>query len=301
VTVLPADVNASGWHASLETRDTRGKSHQWPFSTGSTTGNAKGCLDREPTIRLGLEQVHGLGEAAGRRIEEARRDGPYRLPRDLVRRAEIDREALLHLARAGALASLGLDRRRAVWEALAPQERAGRRPLFDDLDDDLDTDASLLPPPTRQEEVIADYRTGGLSLDAHPLEFERDWLSSIGVAAIDEAVAAPEGRRVKVAGIVLTRQRPATAKGLFFLTIEDETGPANVVVYPDVWEAAPPPARRAAVLVVHGRIQRRGAVVHVLATQLEAAVPARCGPGDGALPRSAKPLAALPRMSRDFC
>jgi error-prone DNA polymerase len=149
--------------------------------------------------------------------------------------------------------------------------------------------------------VIADYKTGGLSLDAHPLEFERGWLESLGVAPINEAVAAPEGRRVKIAGIVLTRQRPATAKGLFFLTIEDETGAANVVVYPDVWEAAPHPARRAAVLVVHGRIQRRGAVVHVLATQLEAAVPARTGPGVGSLPYPTPPLAALPRMSRDFC
>jgi error-prone DNA polymerase len=298
VTVLPADVNASGWHALLETR---GKSHPWPFPTGSTAGSAEGFLGRQPALRLGLEQVHGLGEAAGLRIEAARRDGPFRLPRDLTQRAELDRESLLHLARAGALSSLGLDRRRAVWEALAPQDRVGRRPLLDGLDDDADDDATLLPPTTRQEEVIADYKTGGLSLDAHPLEFERGWLESLGVAPINEAVAAPEGRRVKIAGIVLTRQRPATAKGLFFLTIEDETGAANVVVYPDVWEAAPHPARRAAVLVVHGRIQRRGAVVHVLATQLEAAVPARTGPGVGSLPYPTPPLAALPRMSRDFC
>jgi error-prone DNA polymerase len=298
VTVLPADVNASGWHALLETR---GKSHPWPFPTGSTAGSAEGFLGRQPALRLGLEQVHGLGEAAGLRIEAARRDGPFRLPRDLTQRAELDRESLLHLARAGALSSLGLDRRRAVWEALAPQDRVGRRPLLAGLDDDADDDATLLPPTTRQEEVIADYKTGGLSLDAHPLEFERGWLESLGVAPINEAVAAPEGRRVKIAGIVLTRQRPATAKGLFFLTIEDETGAANVVVYPDVWEAAPHPARRAAVLVVHGRIQRRGAVVHVLATQLEAAVPARTGPGVGSLPYPTPPLASLPRMSRDFC
>jgi error-prone DNA polymerase len=296
VTVLPADVNASGWHASLVTRGitrgiTRGKSHPRPFPTGSTTG---------PALRLGLEQVHGLGEAAGLRIEAARRDGPFRLPRDLARRAEIDRESLLHLARAGALSSLGLDRRRAVWEAMQPQEKPGSQPLLEGLDDD-DDDGWLLPPTTRQEEVIADYKTGGLSLDAHPLEFERGWLESLGVSPIAEAVAAAEGRRVKIAGIVLTRQRPATAKGLFFLTVEDETGAANVVVYPDVWEAAPHPARRAAVLVVHGRIQRRGAVVHVLATQLEAAVPARTGPGAGSLPCPIPPLAALPRMSRDFC
>jgi error-prone DNA polymerase len=97
------------------------------------------------------------------------------------------------------------------------------------------------------------------------------------------ATAAPEGRRVRVAGIVLTRQRPATAKGTIFLTIEDETGAANVVVRPDVWQAAAHDVRRAAVLVVHGRIQRRGQIVHVLATRLETVA-----------------VVPLPRMSRDF-
>jgi error-prone DNA polymerase len=287
VTVLPVDVNASGWHASL---DTRGRSHPGPLSTGLPAG---------PAIRLGLEQVHGLGEETGRRIEAARLDGPFRLPRDLVRRAGVDRESLLHLARAGALASLGLDRRRAVWEAMQCVEQAARRPLLADLDDGADNDGDLLPATTPQEEVIADYRTGGLSLAAHPLEFERGWLESLGVVPIDAAVAAPEGRRVTIAGIVLTRQRPATAKGIIFLSIEDETGPANVVVYPDVWEAAPHPVRRAAVIVVHGRIQRRGAVVHVLAMRLEAAVPGRTGVREEACSTSA--ISSLRRMSRDFC
>ena len=289
VSVLPVDVNASGWHASLEV----GGGKRRHDDAGGGPG---------PAIRLGLEQVHGLGEAVGRRIEAARRDGPFRLPRDLSKRAELGRESLLHLARAGALASLGLDRRRAVWEAMQSQEKPRSRPLFEGIDDDADEDGWLLPATTRQEEVIADYRTGGLSLAAHPLEFERDWLGSLGAVAIDAAVAMPEGRRVKVAGIVLTRQRPATAKGLIFLTIEDETGAANVVVHPDVWEAASHPARRAAVLVVNGRIQRRGTVVHVLATELEAAVPARAGTAAEQPHRTpASPLATLPRMSRDFC
>ncbi len=288
VSVLPVDVNASGWHASLEVGGRKRR-------PGHETDGP------QPAIRLGLEQVHGLGEALGRRIEAARRDGPFRLPRDLSKRAELDRGALLHLARAGALASLGLDRRRAVWEAMQSQEKPRSRPLFEGVDDDADEDGWLLPATTKQEEVIADYRTSGLSLAAHPLEFERDWLGSLGVVTIGEAVAMPEGRRVKVAGIVLTRQRPSTAKGLIFLTIEDETGAANIVVHPDVWEAATHPARRAAVLVVNGRIQRRGAVVHVLATHLDAAAPGRTGPHDAPIPCPASSLAALPRMSRDFC
>ena len=273
VKVLPVDVNASRWHATLEER-------------------LKADPDKQPAIRLGLEQVYGLGEAAGRRIETARRDGPFRLPRELARRAALDREALLHLARAGAFASLGLDRRRAVWEAMRCLERPDSRPLLDGLDDDDEDDGELLPLLSPEEEVVADYRTAGLSLTAHPLQFDRDWLAASGVATIADAVGLPEGRRVQVAGIVLTRQRPATAKGMIFLTIEDETGAANIVVHPHVWEAADLAARRAAVLVVHGRIQRRGAVVHVVSTWLEAAA---------ALRPETSTAGALPRMSRDFC
>jgi error-prone DNA polymerase len=279
VKVLPVDVNASYWHASLASR---GKSHPWPSET-----------EPQPAIRLGLEQVYGLGEAAGRRIEAARRDGPFRLPRELAHRAALDRDALLHLARAGAFASLGLDRRRAVWEAMRCLERPASRPLFDVLDDDEDEDdGDLLPELSAEEEVVADYRTAGLSLTAHPLQFDRDWLSTRGVATVAEAVGRPEGRRVAVAGIVLTRQRPATAKGMIFLTIEDETGAANIVVHPGVWEQADLAARRAAVLVVHGRIQRRGAVVHVVSTRLESAA---------ALRPETSATTSLPRMSRDFC
>jgi len=273
VKVLPVDANASSWHATLE-------------------GGLKAAPDKQPAIRLGLEQVYGLGEAAGRRIETARRDGPFRLPRELARRAALDREALLHLARAGAFASLSLDRRRAVWEAMRCLERPDSRPLLDSLDDDDEDDGDLLPLLSPEEEVVADYRTAGLSLTAHPLQFDRDWLAASGVATVADAVGLPEGRRVQVAGIVLTRQRPATAKGMIFLTIEDETGAANIVVHPNVWEAADLAARRAAVLVVHGRIQRRGAVVHVVSTRLESAAALRPEPSTAA---------ALPRMSRDFC
>ena len=139
---------------------------------------------------------------------------------------------------------------------------------------------------TRCERVLADYRTAGLSLEAHPLHFMRSSLAASGVVTAASTAALPEGRRVRVAGIVLSRQRPATAKGIVFLTIEDETGSANVVVRPPVWQAADVQARRASVVVVEGRIQRRGTIVHVLATRLD---------GYGAV------APALPRQSRDFC
>ncbi len=279
VRVLPADVNASDWHATLEVRQSAGE---------------------QPTLRLGLEQVYGLGEAEGQRIVAARPNGPFRLPRDLARRAKIDRETLLHLARAGALASLGLSRRRAVWEAMQHQERPHRRPLLAELDDD-DEEADGLPLMTPQEEVIADYRTGGLSLEGHPLTFERERLAARDVLEIAAAADLPEGRRVRVAGITLVRQRPATAKGILFLTIEDETGAANIVVRPDVWSATDHAARRAAVLLVEGRIQRRGAVVHVVATKLEGAIGVGAAKRTASDPPAAPARTALPRMSRDFC
>ena len=285
VKVLPVDVNASRWHARLE----RLQSHA------------------TPAIRLGLEQVYGLGEAAGRRIAAARSAGRFHLLRDLARRARLDRDALLHVARAGGLASLGLDRRRAVWEAMRFLDRPGSMPLLEGLveedewreqdegeagsgsaeadGDDGVAPCRLLPVMTRQEEVIADYHTTGLSLMAHPLQFTREQCAAQGIVTIAAATAAPEGRRVRVAGIVLTRQRPATAKGMIFLTIEDETGAANIVVRPDVWEQADHAARRTAILVVQGRIQRRGSVVHVVATHLA----------------SDSRLVEIPRMSRDFC
>jgi len=339
VQVLPADVNKSGWHATLEGRS-QGQAQRERTSGGISrepnddsredseadrTGDdsedeCPGPGGRQPALRLGLEQVYGLEEAEAERIVAAREAGPFRLPRDLARRAGLDRAALLHLARADALASLGLSRRRAVWEAMRSMEKPASQPLLEDLDDDDDAESEAdsigLEPMTRQEEVIADYRTGGLSLTDHPLAFERERLAARGVVAIAAANTAPEGRRVCVAGIALCRQRPATAKGMIFLTIEDETAAANIVVRPDVWAAADHAARRAAVLLVEGRIQRRGAVVHVVATRLASALasatatretaPEASSPAAAAacagIPDAAPPaLTALPRMSRDFC
>ena len=300
VKVLPADVNASCWHATLE--------------ACSRADGGKPTSAAGPAIRLGLEQVHGLGEAEAERIATARNSGPFRLPRDLARRARLDRQTLLHLARAGALASLGLSRRRAVWEVMQCLDQPRQRPLLEGLaEDDHEDDCLGLPAMTPQEEVIADYRTGGLSLTAHPLAFEREGLTAAGILPIATATAAPEGRRVCVAGIVLVRQRPATAKGMIFLTIEDETAAANIVVRPDVWTATDHLARRAAVLQVTGRIQRRGAVVHIVAARLRSALAQTHGQNEGCreaedLPPAHRPvratapaLTALPRMARDFC
>ena len=280
VRVLAVDVNASNWHARVCCR---------------TRGEAEGA---PPSLRLGLEQVHGLGVAEGERIEAARRDGLFGTVEDLARRARLGREALLSLARAGALASLGMDRRRAVWEALRDRERPGSQPLLVDLADDEDGEEVALPATSARDEVIADYRTSGLSLEAHPLQFDRAGLARRGVVTTAEAHDAPEGRRVAVAGIVLSRQRPSTAHGIIFLSIEDETGAANVVVRPEVWQQAETLSRRAAAVVIEARVQRRGGVVHLLATRMERLVSDdAAGGGEAGLPAGG----TLPRMSRDFC
>ena len=137
VKVLPVDVNASRWHAAVELPK---KAEGWRPGLGF--GPRIGIAE-QPAIRLGLEQVYGLGESAGMRVEAARTDGRFRLLRDLARRAGLGSESLLHLARAGALGSLGLDRRRAVWEAMRFLDRPGSMPLLDQLADDEEDDDDI--------------------------------------------------------------------------------------------------------------------------------------------------------------
>jgi error-prone DNA polymerase len=123
-----------------------------------------------------------------------------------------------------------------------------------------------MPP---QDEVFADYRTTSLSLREHPIAFHREWLTSQQILPAGELVNTANGRMVRVAGLVLVRQRPGTAKGITFVTIEDETGAANLIVRPDVWQKFYRAARTASALVAHGRLQHQHDVIHVLVTKLE--------------------------------
>jgi len=276
VTVLPVCIQNSGWHAGLET------------SGGSF-----------PALRLGLEQVHGLGQTSGRQIEEVRNAGRFKSIYDLKRRCQLTQPQVLSLARAGALKSLSGSRRQAIWNSMERKPEPGSMPLFEGLDGNgfNETESSFdetggLPTTSTLEEVLTDYRASGLSLKAHPLQFVRSHLIQHGVVTAAGACSCPEGSRVVVVGIVLSRQRPATAKGTIFLTLEDETGIVNVVVPKAVWQHCDPKNRRATILMVKGRIQQRGNVVHLLARRLEA------WGEDNANELS---LVDLPRMSRDFC
>ncbi len=126
-----------------------------------------------------------------------------------------------------------------------------------------------MPPLELPDEVVADYRTAGLSLKAHPIEFHRQRLEQLGIVPASRLATHPANRHVRVAGIVLVRQRPSTAKGITFVTLEDETGMANLIVRQDVWQQFYRVARTAAALVAHGRLQRHGRVIHVLVSKLE--------------------------------
>lgn len=229
-------------------------------------------------LRLGLRMLFGLPIAQGEQIVARRGKRPFASMDDFARRTGLSRAAIARLAKAGAFGSLGTSRRRSLWDALGEDNRP--LPLFDEADCeegeceavngtlDIDTDIDL-PLMSPQEEVLYDYRTQGLSLRAHPLEFLRAELESLGVTPARGLATWPNGRRVCVAGLVLVRQRPSTAKGITFVTLEDETGTANLIIRPHIWQRYRPAALSATVLMASGVLQREGLNIHVLVSRLE--------------------------------
>ncbi len=219
-------------------------------------------------IRLGFRQVKGLGEDDMRRLVE-RRGAGYDSVRDLWLRAELTPTVLERLAEADAFRSLGLDRREALW-IVRGLNRAGDKddlPLLRALSlTEIEPQARLPPMPLGQH-VVEDYRHLTLSLKAHPVAFVR---AQLGDALRAEALTThPNDRRVTVAGLVLVRQRPGSAKGTIFLTLEDETGIANIIVWPKVFELLRPIVIGARFIRVTGRLQREGEVTHVVAEKAE--------------------------------
>ena len=250
VEVRPACVNASCWDCTLETRR------------------------RGPglAVRLGLRMVKGLALDHAAALVAHRGDQPYAGVEDAWRRAGVPAAALERLAEADAWRSLGLDRRRALWAVKALAGPA--LPLFAAADagrpaPELVEPAAPLAPMPRGREVVEDYRSTGLSLRPHPVAFLRATLRSRGMVACADLARLRGGRRVIVSGIVLVRQKPGSAKGVMFITIEDETGVANLVLWRDRYEAQRRLALSAVMLACHSRVQREGEVVHVVADRLE--------------------------------
>ena len=248
VAVRAADVNASQWDATLEPNG---------------EGEPRGDRPPGPALRLGLRTIRGLAEEAGRRVaEERRRGGVYRTVSELTARTGLGRAVLSALADADALGSLAGDRRAAVWQSLAQPATAEQTPLLCGVEDNESLPDELAPMSTL-EEVYADYNTTGLSLKAHPISFARRELERKGCVPAARLPALRHGQHVRVAGLVLLRQRPGTAKGVTFVTLEDETGPLNLILFPVVWERFFKIARTSNAWLVDGKLENREGVIHV--------------------------------------
>jgi error-prone DNA polymerase len=190
--------------------------------------------------------------------------------RDAWRRSGLKRTSLEKLAAADAFRSLGLDRRQALWEVRGlPKEVP--LPLFDHADqaDAGDEPRVILPVMPLSEHVVNDYRTLRLSLKAHPMSFLRSRIKAARFASCADLKVMRDGARVSVAGVVLVRQRPGSAAGVVFMTIEDETGIANSVIWPKVLERERKVVMGARLVVVHGTVQRHEDIIHVVAVRLD--------------------------------
>ena len=265
VTVLPPDVLRSDWDYTLE-----------PCGSGGGDGG-----DGPLALRIGLRQVRSLRESDGRRIEAERRArGGFADIAACAACAQLDRGAIRALAAAGALRSLSAHRHDALWRALAveplPPLLAGTAPR---------EVAVVTPAPTEAQDILADYRQLGLTTGRHPLALLRPWLREHRIHSGEELRSLPDGSDVHVSGLITHLQRPGTASGVTFMSLEDETGIVNVILWAQVFETEQKVALKSSLLVVSGRLQHHDDVIHVVARRLH--------------DRSYW-LGRIPRRSRDF-
>ena len=218
-----------------------------------------------PVVRLGLSSVRTLGDAVAERIEAERvAGGPYLDMTDLARRAGLTTAHLEALATADAFTGFGLSRREALWGAgAAAQEREGRLPGTT-----TGVDAPMLPGMDAVERMVADVWATGLTPDAHPAQFAREYLDRIGAVPVARLYEVEHGRRVLVGGVVTHRQRPATAGGVTFINLEDETGMLNVTCTPGLWLRYRKVARTASAMVVRGVLEKAEGVLNLRADHL---------------------------------
>ena len=216
-----------------------------------------------PPLRLGLRSIRGLNQEAAERLV-APRAAPFRDVQDLADRADLDRATLERLGAAGALRGLAGHRHRAQW-AVTGVERMPD--LFDGAR--IADDAVVLRPPTTAENVLADYKTTGLTLDTHPLQLLRPQLRARRMRTVAQVQALAHGTPARVAGLVTLRQRPGTASGVTFVTLEDETGWLNLIVWRDLAERQRRVLLESQMLGVIGELQKAEGVVHLLAHRLE--------------------------------
>ncbi len=263
VVVREPDINASLWDAQLEDLDPEGVPEGRPATPAVLTREG----GNRYAVRLGLRSVKGINEATAQIVTDtrARLSRPFDSVRDFWLTTGLAPALLEKLAQGDAFRSLGLDRRGALWAIRALAETP--LPLFTGLE--TEEPEVNLPAMPLGEEVIHDYTHLHLSLKAHPMGLLRAVFTGFGARAASAIRAFKSGVKVKVAGLVLVRQRPGSAKGVIFMTLEDETGVTNVVVWPKTFERFRRTVLTSRIILVSGEVQREGSVIHIVASHLE--------------------------------
>jgi error-prone DNA polymerase len=263
IEVLPVDVLVSQWESTLEER------------TGAAASVSEGVDYRpQPAVRLGLDRIHGLNETAGRRILASRGSAraagerrPWKSVEELALQAQLNQKELQALARANALKGLAGHRINSAWQVAGIQQMPGLLAATP-----VDEAPLALPPPTEAEDTIADYRSLGIPMGRHPLSLLRSQLSRFRVVPAEVLRTYPHGRLARASGLVTHRQRPETASGVVFLTLEDDTGAVNVIVWPDHLERYRKEVLGGNLLTVYGTWQRDtetgGQVMNLLAQRI---------------------------------
>ena len=284
VRVLPADINRSLVQATVEQREDHqdaGRSDQWEPLRPDPAALSSLDVHDDLAVRLGLAPIKGLGERAAQAIVTERcAHGPYRDLADLARRVSLSRSRLESLAVSGALDSLGVERRQALWAAGVLSDEHGRRrgasrqgtgawcqPTLPGTA--VGAQAPTLPTMTDRERQAADLSLTGVSTQGSPLKLLRPILADDGVLSAADLADQEHGSRVRVAGIVTHRQRPHTASGMIFLNLEDETGLLNVACRAGMWRHYRSIGRRAVALIVRGTVEKGDGVVALMADHLQ--------------------------------
>ncbi len=266
VIILPVDVNQSHYDSTLE------------FDSSYVKPDSPCHVHTEAKIRIGLRMVKGLSRAGAEAIVQARQGGMFDTVQDLVFLSGINRKDLEALAAADALRQLSGDRHCAFWQASGIEtagqnarsiNAVGQMLFFSDPDFDSDFGADvLLPVASESQNIAGDYRSTGFTLRRHPLALFRSHLNHFGVQRADELALIDNEGFAKISGLVTCRQRPMTAAGVTFLTLEDESGFVNVVVWPSLGEKRRPVVRQAMLIGVVGHVQKNGDVLHLVARDL---------------------------------
>jgi DNA polymerase III alpha subunit len=270
VVVLPPDVNLSDWDATLAERPEGGGRLHWLHA------EMRADIRTSHAVRLGLRTIKGFREDDADLLKQER-DRGYDSVRDLWLRTGFPAATIERLADGDAFRSIGLDRRDALWAArgLGATRAKDRLPLFDvagqaDIRREPDFALPAMPP---GEHVVNDYRYLSLSLKAHPVSFLREALARRGIIPAIALRDLAGGRRVTVSGLVITRQRPGTASGVIFMTLEDETDITNAIVWPKVFERFRPVVLGARLIALTGKMQSESGVIHVIADTIEDLTP----------------------------